>query len=135
MKNTLLCLIVTLLWGLAPAFAQQTTVTGMVTDLQNQPIIGATVIVSGTNIGVSTDIDGKFSIKANVGQDLTVKFLGYIPAILKVENGRHYNLQMKEDAMALDKVVIVGFGTQKKVNLTNAVSTVDKEYLQTRPVT
>ncbi|MEG1588223.1 MAG: TonB-dependent receptor [Mucinivorans sp.] len=135
MKNTLLCLIVTLLWGLAPAFAQQATVTGMVTDLQNQPIIGATVVLSGTNSGVSTDIDGKFSIKANVGQDLTVKFLGYVPVTLRVENGRHYNVQMKEDAVALEKVVVIGFGTQKKVNLTNAVSTVDKEYLQTRPVT
>lgn len=110
------------------ALAQQDeghTVTGTVFDAQNEPIIGATVQVVGTSLGVITDLNGKFVLpnvpaKAN----LEVKFVGMQTQVVAVGGKKVVNVFMKDESIGLDEVVVVGYGTQKKVNLTGAVASV-----------
>ena len=119
----------------SPAAVQPATATctGVVTDSEGEPLMGASVIVVGTSMGVSTDLDGKFSIaNVPVGSTIRVSYIGYDPIDLKW-NGQALNVEMKENNM-LDEVVVVGFGTQKKVNLTGAVSAVSAKELSNRPV-
>ncbi|MCP3893117.1 MAG: SusC/RagA family TonB-linked outer membrane protein, partial [Bacteroides sp.] len=118
-------------------YAQQFNITGTVIDKKlNEPIIGASVLVKGTSNGTITDLDGNFSL-ANVtkGSVLTVSYIGYETQTLTF-NGTQttFRFELNEDSQTLDEVVVVGFGTQKKVNLTGAVSTVDTKALDSRPV-
>lgn len=135
MKHKLILSLFVLLLGCAlPIFAQQ-TVTGTVTDNSNEPIIGASVIVRGTSISSITDINGKFSLKnVKKGNSIVISYIGYKTQTI-VFNGRPVNAVLEEDNTTLDEVVVVGYGTQKKVNLTGAVATVDKKMLDSRPVT
>lgn len=109
----------------APQVVAQATsiVTGTVTDDKGEPIIGASVSEIGTTRGTVTDIDGKYSLKVGPGAKLQVSFIGYKTVTLKAENGAA--IALADDNALLDEVVVVGFGTQKKVNLTGAVSNVD----------
>ena len=118
-------------------YAQQFSITGVVTDKKlKEPIIGASVIVKGTTNGTVTDLDGKFTIQVSKENVLVISFIGYITQEIKVnENQTSYNIQMSEDTQTLDEVVVVGFGTQRKANLTDAVATVDTKVLDSRPVT
>lgn len=134
MKKQITMLFVAILWGAISAFAQQVNVTGKVTDQSNSPVVGATIVLKGTTKGVAADGQGNFSIKADVGQELEVSYLGLVPVIIKVVENKNYNIVMVDDAVNLEQVVVVGYGTQKRVNLTGAVSTLDKEYLESRPV-
>ena len=108
--------------------------TGVVLDQTDEPMPGASVMVLGTTMGTSTDIDGKFSI-ANVkpGATIRVSFVGCKPATVKWE-GTPLTIKLEDDVETLDEVVVVGFGQQKKVNLTGAVSAVSSKELQNRPV-
>ena len=102
---------------------QQIRASGVVVDVQGRPIPGASVIVKGTLNGTMTDTQGRFSITTNPGATLEISCIGYATqAIVANENLR---IVMKDDAEFLDEVVVVGYGTQKKANLTGAVSTVD----------
>ncbi len=105
------------------AEAQQRTVTGKVVDAQGQPVAGASVMIPGTNRGAVTATDGSFSIAVAEGAQLEVSFLGYETVTVAARNGMTVTLQ--EDSKYLEEVVVVGYGTQKKANLTGAVSTVD----------
>lgn len=118
-------------------YAQQFSITGVVTDKKlNEPIIGASVVVKGTTNGTVTDLDGKFTIQASKSSVLIVSFIGYTPQEFTINgNQTFYQISLAEDTQTLDEVVVVGFGTQKKVNLTGAVATVDKKTLESRPVT
>ena len=118
-------------------YAQQFSITGVVTDKKlKEPIIGASVIVKGTTNGTVTDLDGNFTIQVSKENVLVISFIGYITQEIKVnENQTSYNIQMSEDTQTLDEVVVVGFGTQRKANLTDAVATVDTKVLDSRPVT
>ncbi|MEG1648814.1 MAG: SusC/RagA family TonB-linked outer membrane protein [Rikenellaceae bacterium] len=136
MKKFFTMLIVTFFTLSADLFAQQVNVTGKVVDSQGAPIIGATALVKGTTTGSITEVTGDFSFKANVGQEFNVSFLGYVTQTFKVESGRHYLVTLVDDAVKVDEVVVVGYGTQKKANLTGAVSQVNMdEVLGSRPVT
>lgn len=117
-------------------YAQQLSITGTVTDKSlNEPITGASVSVKGTTNGTITDMNGNFTIKASKGNVLVVSFIGYTTQEVTVNgNQTSYKIQLSEDTQTLDEVVVVGFGTQKKVNLTGAVATVDKKMLDSRPV-
>lgn len=130
--------VVTLcLWlGVATAFAQSVgTATGQVLDSTGEPLPGATVMVAGEERGNVTDIDGNFTIpNVAVGTTLHITYVGCIPADVKWE-GSPLTVTLEDNAKALDEVVVVGFGTQKKVNLTGAVSTVSSKELANRPVT
>lgn len=108
---------------------------GVVKDSSGEPIIGASVVVKGTSNGVITDIDGNFSL-SNVerGTTIQISFVGYQTQEI-VWNGTPLTVTLKDDNQLLDEVVVVGFGTQKKVNLTGSVSTMNSEELTARPVT
>ena len=96
--------------------------TGCVKDALGEPIIGASVVEKGapTN-GTITDFDGNFTLTVS-GNELQISYIGYLPQVVKVQSGvTSYNVTLKEDTKTLDEVVVIGYGTQKKVNLTGAV--------------
>lgn len=115
--------------------AQSKKVTGKVVDANGEPVIGATVIEQGTSNGTVTDFDGNFSLNVVSNTLLEVSYIGYKSQVLKAVYGKTISVTLKEDTEMLDEVVVVGFGTQKKVNLTGAVGVVSAEELQERPVT
>ena len=104
---------------------QQVQVSGVVVDAQGQPIPGASVIVKGTATGTMTGTDGKFTISVRPGTTLEISCIGY--ATVEVAARDNVRVVLKDDAEFLDEVVVVGYGTQKKANLTGSVSTVDVE--------
>lgn len=110
------------------------TVSGVVKDASGTPIIGANVIEKGTKRGVATDMDGKFMLKVTPGATLQVSYLGYETKTLKASS--NMNIALTEDNALLDEVIVVGYGLQKKVNLTGAVANVDVEKaVASRPIT
>ena len=136
MKKRVTLLIMLLLTSISYIYAQQLTITGTVIDKSlGDPVIGASVLVEGTTNGTVTDIDGKFSINASKGNVLNISYIGYQTQTIKLDGSQTVlTIQLGEDTQALDEVVVVGFGSQKKVNLTGAVSTVDNKTLASRPV-
>ena len=112
---------------------QNGTATGTVVDAMG-PVIGASVVVKGTTNGVITDFDGNFSLQnVKKGDIITISYVGY-KAQEVVWNGSPLSVTLKEDSEMLDEVVVVGYGTQKKVNVTGAVSMVGAEAIESRPV-
>ncbi|MDY5237680.1 MAG: TonB-dependent receptor [Bacteroides helcogenes] len=113
---------------------QNGTCTGVVKDATGETVIGASVVVKGTTNGVVTGIDGDFSL-SNVkkGDVIVISFVGYITQEVKW-NGQPLNILLAEDTQTLDEVVVVAFGTQKKVNVTGAVSSVGAKEIAARPV-
>lgn len=100
------------------------------------PVIGANVMVKGTTNGTITDMDGKFSLEVEDGAVLQVSYIGFANQEIKVGNQTSLSIAMKEDAEALDELVVVGYGVQKKANLTGSVSTVKYgQELENRPIT
>lgn len=99
---------------------QQEKITGTVTDVKGEPVIGANVSVVGRSIGTITDIDGKFVIQASQGNSLQISFIGYKTQITKV-TGKHIAIVLQEDMEMLDEVVVVGYGVQKRKDLTGAI--------------
>ena len=114
---------------------QNGTCTGVVKDAAGETIIGASVVVKGTTNGTITGMNGDFSL-SNVkkGSVIQISFVGYLSQEV-TWNGKSLTVTLKEDTRALDEVVVVGFGTQKKGNLTGAVTAVTGEELTKRPVT
>lgn len=110
-------------------------VKGYITDKNGEPIIGANIIMKGTTNGTITDIDGKYTLSVPEGATLLVTYIGYNPQEIIVGKESDIHIVMKEDTQALDEVVIVGYGTQKKVNLTGAVEAIEGDKLQNRAVT
>ena len=113
------------------------TVTGIITDAATgDPLIGASVYEKGKLGGTISDIDGKFSIKVNPDAVLEVSYVGYETQTIKVDGRTTINITMSEDVQKLDEVVVVGYASQKKANLTGAVASVDFEKTATsRPLT
>lgn len=110
-------------------------VKGKVVDANGEPVIGATVKVSGSDQGTVTDLNGNFAITAEPNATLEISFIGYKTEILKAVSGKALAVTLKEDTEMLDEVVVVGFGMQKKVNLTGAVGSVRMdEALGNRPI-
>lgn len=114
--------------------AQEKNITGTVTD-GTEPLVGVSVQVKGTSNGTMTDIDGKFSLK-NVSAKavLLVSFVGFESKEVSVDGKTNFDIVLKEGSALLDEVVVVGFGTQKKANLTGAVASVSAEKFENRPV-
>lgn len=109
-------------------------VTGTVLDVTGMPVIGANVTVKGTTQGTITDMDGKFSLEVVEGDILQVTYIGFANQEVKVGTQTNLSVTLKEDAEALDELVVVGYGTQKKVNLTGAVETVKAEQINKKQV-
>ena len=110
-------------------------ITGQVKDALGEPIIGANVVVKGTTNGTITDIDGNFSLEVPDNAILVVSYIGYTDRTVEVGNSSKVMVSLSEDTQKLDEVVVVGYGTQKKVNLTGAISSLDAETLENRPIT
>ena len=105
------------------AVAQEGMITGQVVDEKGESIIGATVQVKGTSNGTITDFDGNFSLKAKVGNSLVVSYVGYSTQDVKVTKQTGVRVVLKEDTEVLDEVVVVGYGTARKGDLTGALTT------------
>ena len=125
---------VTDLLSVSPQQAKK-TVTGIVEDAMG-PIAGANVVEKGTTNGTITDMDGKFTLDVSPNAVLVVSFIGYTEQQIPVGNQTSFTIQIKEDSQALDEVIVVGYGTQKKVNLSGSVSSVDfADQALSRPIT
>lgn len=128
--------ILTLLSGLflsAGAYAQQISVKGTVKDQNGEPVIGANVLVKGTTNGVITDVDGKFALQTTEKDVLEISFLGYKTQEVKASS-KPITIILQEDAELLDEVVVIGYGTSRKEDLSTAVSTVKMDdKLKSRP--
>ena len=112
---------------------QSKKITGTVVDATGMPVIGANVMVKGTTNGTITDMDGKFSLEVEDGAVLQVSYIGFANQEIKVGNQSKLSIALKEDAEALDELVVVGYGTQKKVNLTGSVAAVNTDDIQDTP--
>ena len=114
---------------------QAVTVKGSVKDAAGEAIIGASVVVEGTTNGLITDVDGHFSIQASVGQNLVISYIGYETQVVKIARAnQQINIVLKESSELIDEVVVVAYGTQKKANLTGAVSSVKVNDIKDIPV-
>ena len=108
--------------------------SGTVTDASNLPIIGASVTIDGTDQGVMTDIDGKYSIDAASTDVLTFSYIGYVSQSVAVGARTTIDVQLAEDTQALDEVVVVGYGTQAKKDITGSVAVVSRDAIAEQPV-
>lgn len=122
-------LILLLLMCIADIALAQSTVTGVVTDENGEGLPGTTVVVKGTANGTTTDIEGNYQIKCEGDATLIFSFIGYTSQEILVNNRSVVNLQLKVDLKSLDEVVVIGYGTVKKSDLTGAVSSVKPEDL------
>lgn len=111
---------------------QAKTVTGTVTDVSGEPIIGANIRIKGTTTGTITDIDGNFSIEAEPQSVIEVSYIGYLTQETVINNQKSIRFLLKEDTKTLDKVVVIGYGVQKKANLTGSVANINTEKLNTQ---
>ena len=128
-------LIATLLLTAAVASAQTNfKVTGKVTDEEGEVLIGVSIKASNSKAGAMTDIDGKYTISLNGPTTLSFEYIGMKPQQIKVSTGGVQNVVLKSDNNTLDDVVVVGYGTQKKINLTGSVQSVSSEEIIKRNV-
>ena len=109
-------------------------VQGVVTDENGEPIIGANVVEKGTTNGTVTDLDGKFTIEVSENGVLQISYIGYAMTELRPSKEANLNVKLREDALQMDEVVVVGYGTVKRANLGGAVSTADAKAFESRPV-
>ncbi|MBR0222720.1 MAG: TonB-dependent receptor plug domain-containing protein, partial [Bacteroidales bacterium] len=131
MKRLLCTLVLSL--ALLPAMAQ---VKGTVTDgATGEPFFGVSVLVKGTTVGTDTQADGSFSVPAKVGDILQFSFIGYVTQEVTVTDMRPITVIMQEDVNLLEEIVVVGYGSQKKSDVTGAVSTFNAKELEERPST
>lgn len=112
----------------------QTTIKGTITDDAGEAVIGASILEKGTTNGTVSDLDGNFSLSAPIGSTLQVSYIGYVTQEVTATDG-HLEIKLKEDTQALDEIVVVGYGTQKKSDITGSVASVPKERLSKIPVT
>ena len=131
-----LLVIVLLGLGIVSTYGQTKTVSGIVkSESGGEPLVGATVKVKETNTGGITDIDGRYTIQANLGQTLIVSYIGYRTKEVKVERTIRIDILLQEDNEMLDEVVVVGYGTMKRSDLTGSVVSVTGDELKKSVVT
>jgi TonB-linked SusC/RagA family outer membrane protein len=121
-----------LVFGAQSTFAQA-KVNGTVTDATGTPLIGVSVLVKGTSQGTVTDMDGNYSLSANAGQTLIFRYIGYAEKDVKVGGQKAINVTLKEDSKTLDELVVVGYGTVKKRDLTGSVSSIKSQDIVIAP--
>jgi TonB-linked SusC/RagA family outer membrane protein len=117
------------------SFAQTRLIKGKVTEPSGEPIPGATILVKGTTTGTATDLEGNFSLSASETQVLVFSFIGFVSQEIAVGNQSTINVSLKLDVSDLDEVIVVGYGTQKKSQLTGAISSVGSKEIQELPIT
>ena len=125
-----LFLLMLLIAGAQVAFAQQVSVSGTVTDPTGEPLIGVSVVVPGTKTGTATDISGKFSLETDAKGKLRFSYVGYKTVEEPINGRTDINVQMSEDSEVLSEVVVIGYGTMDKKELTSAISHIsEKDFL------
>ena len=129
-----LFLLVCLVLSGTTVFAQEKTVTGVVTDSFNEPLIGASIVVQGTTNGVITDLDGKYSIKVTPGATLQFSYVGMEKQSVKVGNQSVINVQLKDDSQMLAETVVIGYGSAKKRDLTGSITNIKGDEIANKPV-
>lgn len=107
-------------------------INGTITDASGVPIIGANVVVKGSTTGTVTDIDGNFSLEVSQGSSLEISYIGYLKKEIIVNDKNSYLVQLTEDSKALDEVVVVGYGTEKKVNVIGSIAQIGSDRLENR---
>ena len=117
-----------------PAFAQQMTVKGTVTDTAGEPMIGVTVMAEGTGIGAMTDLDGNYTINADGLGSLKFSYVGYVSQTVLINGRSVVNVVMQENSAVLDELVVIGYGTLKKSDLTGAVGSIGSKDIKDVPV-
>lgn len=121
--------------GTMGAIQQSVEAKGVVYDATGFPVIGASVVEKGNSTnGVITDLDGNFTLQVAKNAVIVISYMGYQTQEVQVTPGKILNITLKEDNQVLDEVVVVGYGVQKKVNLTGSVATVEGETLEQRPL-
>ncbi len=136
MKTRIMFLLAMCFLAVTTAIAQTRVVTGqVVSDSDSEPLPGVAIVEQGTQNGTVTDIDGNFSLKINQGASLEVSYVGYISQSFKTGNTSKFNIRMQEDKKLLEDVVVIGYGVQKKSDLTGAVASVKAEDLKSRSTT
>lgn len=115
------------LFGLTSLFAQESTITGTVTNPESVPVAGASIVIKGTTSGVATDFDGNYSIDASPDDVLVFSYIGFLGQEVSVEDQTTINISLDEDVAKLEEVVVVGYGTQKREEVTSAITRVDAE--------
>jgi TonB-dependent SusC/RagA subfamily outer membrane receptor len=134
-RKIVLSLVAVLAMSVA-AFAQNVRVSGVVVDETNKPVVGATVFVDGSNVGVNSGLDGSFIIEAPKNAALNVSFIGYESQKIQLGAQTHYRIVMKEDALAIESVSVIGYGSVNKVgSITGSISKVDGDLLKNKPTT
>ncbi len=114
--------------------AQKNIVSGVVVDSKNESIIGANVLIKGTNTGTITDFDGRFSIEVSPRDILVVSYIGMNPKEISVGSGKNIRVVLSEDTKALDEVVVIGYGSVKKRDVTTAITSISTKDLDQRPI-
>lgn len=109
------------------AYSQSRTVTGTVTDESDSPMPGVNVIIKGTTVGTTTDVNGNYTLQASNGDILVVSFIGYTAQEIQVANQTRIDLKLQEDVATLQEVVVVGYGVQRRSDLTGAIASVSGE--------
>lgn len=122
-----------LLFGVS-LFAQEKTVTGVVTDDSGLPMPGVNIMIKGTSVGTQTDFDGAYTLTASEGDVLVFSFMGTQTIERVIDQSNTYNIILEQDDAVLDEVVVIGYGSQKRSDVTGAVSSVSAEELLTQPV-
>lgn len=117
--ETVICMLLFLCF---PLNAQNTAVEGVVKDAKGEPVIGASIMLKGSAIGTTTDLNGHFSINASPGKTLIIRYIGYKTKEVTVQDSRLFNIIMEESAEALEDVVVIGYGSVSKKELTSAIS-------------
>jgi TonB-linked SusC/RagA family outer membrane protein len=119
------------------SIAQQDSkqISGIVTDINGSPIIGANVVEKGTSNGVITDIDGRFNLRISPNAILNISYIGYITREVATGNQTNITVELAEDAKTLDEVVVIGYGVVKKSDLTGSVSGISNSQFQSQPLT
>ncbi|MFV8325360.1 SusC/RagA family TonB-linked outer membrane protein [Flavobacterium sp. ZS1P14] len=137
MKNKLKILMSTIICVLlyTSGYAQERTVSGVISDASKFPIPGVNVLIKGTQKGVSTDFDGKYSISVPSGATLVFSYIGFKAKEQKVGEASSYNITLESESATLDEVVVVGYGVKKKKDLTGSIVSVGAEEIASRPVT
>ncbi len=126
-------ILLILMFCTAAQVRSQEQVTGTVTDPKGVPLLGVNVIEKNTTHGTTTDFDGNFSITTGEDATLVFSFVGFMTKEVKVQGGQHLSVVLAEDAQALEEVVVIGYGTQLKENITGSVARIDSKEMENVP--
>lgn len=118
----------------APTGKEKKDISGVITDENGEPVIGATVRLKGSGSGTITNMDGQFALTASAGEELEISYVGCITQNIKIGDNNSFKVVLKEDAQNLEEVVVVGYGTQKKKDLTSAIATIGGKELSSQTV-